>query len=76
MVDRYTGFDGLAGYVSWCEGMSLNFRNVADVLRSQLITIVNNVADLIVDILPVALPVLGIAIAVFFGVRFIKKVMK
>lgn len=76
MVDRYTGFDGAAEYVSWLQGMSLNFRNVADVLRSQLITIVNNVADLIVDILPVALPVLGIAIAVFFGVRFIKKVMK
>lgn len=39
-------------------------------------TIVSNVEDMIAGILPVALPVLGLSIAVMFGLKFIKKVTK
>lgn len=38
--------------------------------------IVSNVKDLVAEILPVALPVLGLVLAVSFGLSFIKKVMK
>lgn len=58
------------------QGMSKNFQQIA----VKLAGFVNNTADdlkeLIADIIPVALPVLGIVIAVFFGVKFIKKVMR
>lgn len=32
--------------------------------------------SMIAEIVPVALPVLGVMVAVFFAIRFIKKVMK
>lgn len=39
-------------------------------------TIATDCTSLIAGILPVALPVLGVVIAVSFGLKFIKKVMK
>lgn len=76
MVNSMTGFENATEAAKWGKSFSENFATLAKALRNCVIDITNNVADLIADILPVALPVLGIAIAVFFGIKFIKKVMK
>ena len=52
------------------------FEAVSSALVSGVTTIASNVGDMIADILPVALPVLGLSIAIFFGIKFIKKVIK
>lgn len=49
---------------------------VSTALVDQAGTIATELSGMIADILPVALPVLGIGIAVTFGIKFIKKVMK
>lgn len=45
-------------------------------MTDSVTTIAKNCESLISAILPVALPVLGVVIAVSFGLKFIKKVMK
>lgn len=49
---------------------------VSEAMTSAVTTIASDCTGLIADILPVALPVLGVVIAVSFGLKFIKKVMK
>lgn len=39
-------------------------------------TIVSNCTDMIEGVLPVALPLLGLTIAVVFGLKFVKKITK
>lgn len=53
-----------------------NITKLVPVFESETTKIAKNVTELVADLLPVVLPVLGIAIAVVFGLKFIKKVMK
>lgn len=49
---------------------------ISTAMVSAVTTIASDATGLIAKILPVALPVLGVVIAVTFGLKFIKKVMK
>ena len=64
------------GQIFQQQGMSKNFQQIAIKLAAFVNTTAADLKELIADIIPVALPVLGIVIAVFFGVKFIKKVMR
>lgn len=57
-------------------GASQNFALFAAKLGTWVTQLKAGLAEMVADLLPVALPVLGIALAVFFGVKFIKKVMR
>ena len=70
------GFDNALDVMAFSAKFSENVRMVALVLHEQVVNISENVTGMIEKIVPVALPVLGIAIAVFFGVKFIRKVVK
>ena len=49
---------------------------IASAMTTAVGTIASDATGLVADILPVALPVLGIGIAVTFGIKFVKKVIK
>lgn len=49
---------------------------ITTAFTSGVSTIVANCTSLVEGILPVALPLLGLSIAVVFGIRFVKKVTK
>ena len=70
------GFEDAFALMGWMSGFSDSFSQIALALRGQVITVAQNVTEMIAKIMPVALPVMGIVIAVFFGVKFIKKVMR
>lgn len=55
---------------------STGIRTVAVNLVIHMTAWVKQLSGLIAEIVPVALPVLGVMVAVFFAIRFIKKVMK
>ena len=57
-------------------GMSTNMARIAANLGNFVVSLAADVKELLADIIPVALPVMGIVIVVFFGVKFIKKVMR
>ena len=57
-------------------GISENLIESAAGLATFVGETVTSLKELVADILPVALPVLGIGVAVFFGIKFIKKVVK
>lgn len=70
------GFDDVLDMTAFSATFSENFRTIALTLHEQVVNISGNVSGMVEKIVPVALPVLGIAIAVFFGVKFIRKVVK
>lgn len=70
------GFDNALDVADFSAKFSENVRMVALVLHEQVGNISESITGMIGKIVPVALPVLGIAIAVFFGVKFIRKVVK
>ena len=75
-MDDLMGFDDALGLMEWTSGFSTNLREIAVAMRRAVYSLSDDISGMISKILPVALPVLGIAIAVFFGVKFIKKTMK
>lgn len=70
------GFDNVAGMMQYASGFSENFKQLALAMRQQAYSIAQSIPGMVSKIVPVALPVLGIVIAVFFAVKFIKKVMR
>ena len=64
------------GQIFQKEGMSELLRPIAVKLAEFVNSTAGELKELIADIIPVALPILGIVIAVFFGVKFIKKVTR
>ena len=70
------GFDNVFDMTAFSTKFSENVKMIALVLHEQVVNISENVTGMVEKIVPVALPVLGIAIAVFFGVKFIRKVVK
>lgn len=70
------GFDDVFDMTAFSAKFSENVKMIALVLHEQVVNISENVTGMVEKIVPVALPVLGIAIAVFFGVKFIRKVVK
>jgi len=70
------GFEDVTDMMKFTTGFSENVKTVALVLHEQVGNISESITGMIEKIVPVALPVLGIAIAVFFGVKFIRKVVK
>ena len=75
-MDDLAGFDDAFGLMEWTGSFSTNFSNIAVAMRRAVYNLSDDISGMISKILPVALPVLGIAIAVFFGVKFIRKTMK
>ena len=57
-------------------GTTAAFTSIYRSLMAFLNGLKDDILDIAEAVLPVALPVLGIAIAVTFGVKFIKKVMR
>lgn len=55
---------------------SSGFRSIGMALYQAVGPIVSDIKDFVAEILPVALPVLGLVLAASFGLKFIKKVMK
>lgn len=70
------GFESVIDVVQFNAQFSDNFKQLALVIRQQVYNISQELPAMISKIVPVALPVLGIVIAVFFGVKFIKKTMR
>ena len=75
-MDNLAGFDDVFGLTEWMTGFSGDFGTIALAMRRAVYNLSDDISGMISKILPVALPVLGISIAVFFGVKFIKKTMK
>ena len=70
------GFESPFELLEYSSGFSDNFRQLALAMRQQAYNIAQSIPGMISKIVPVALPVLGIVIAVFFAVKFIKKTMR
>ena len=70
------GFSSPMDLMEWSSGFSDNFKQLALSMRQQAYNIAQGIPDMVSKIVPVALPVLGIVIAVFFAVKFIKKTMR
>lgn len=49
---------------------------IVTAMTGAVTTIASDCTEMVGAILPVALPVLGIVIAVSFGLKFVKKIMK
>lgn len=49
---------------------------VADKLVASMDTIVNQMQGFVYDLLPVAMPILGISVIVGFGIKFFKRLAK
>ena len=76
MDDTFLGFDGAKDLMTWVGSFSPNMREAAMKMREAVYNLSKDIPDMISKILPIALPVLGISIAVFFGIKFIKKIMR
>ena len=68
-------------WASWLKsnsglGLSAEFYQITNALMSFCYDATNDLMEAAAEYLPVALPVLGICVAAFLGVKFIKKVMK
>lgn len=72
----FYGFDSPTEMMKYASGFSENFKQLALAMRQQAYNIAQSIPGMVSKIVPVALPVLGIVIAVFFAVKFIKKVMR